>query len=225
MGELLATGGVTGSVKKEDGGRRTGFFDRGEDVIVSCRTLEVRPDLSTTFLTGAVLLSQGDNSIRARTVELAGDEGRMNGGGGVVVTMAEPGSDGRPGRTIEIAGQDLAYRPETRTLTVTTTAALRLPEARLEAGAVSAVLSRDGRTVETLEAKASVVVARGRFEGRAESATYDAAADQIVLTGSPVLTDEQGGSARGAKLTFKLADDKILIENEGPGRATTVIRS
>jgi hypothetical protein len=42
---------------------------------------------------------------------------------------------------------------------------------------------------------------------------------------NPILTDDKGGSARGAKLTFDLADDKILIENEGPGRAATVIRS
>ncbi len=225
MGELLATGGVNGSVKKGDGGRRTGFFDRGEDVIVSCRTLEVRPDLSTMFLTGTALVRQGDNSIRAQKVEIAGDEGRMNGGGGVVVTLAEPGSDGRPGRTIELTGQDLAYQPETRTLTVTTKAALRLPEARLEAGTLSAVLAPEGRGLESLTARTAVVVTKGRFEGRAEAASYLADGERITLTGGPVLTDGKGGSARGAKLTFDLADDKILIENEGPGRATTVVRS
>jgi lipopolysaccharide export system protein LptA len=61
--------------------------------------------------------------------------------------------------------------------------------------------------------------------GRSEAAAYQAAADQLTLTGSPSLTDGKGGSARGAKLTFDLADDKILLENEGPGRSTTIIRS
>jgi lipopolysaccharide export system protein LptA len=225
MGELLATGGVTGSVKKADGDRRIGFFARGQDVMVSCRTLETRPDLSTMFLTGTVLVRQGGDSIKAGKVELAGGEGRMSGGGGVVVSMTEAGSDGQPGRTIELSGQDMGYRPETRTITLTTKAAIRLPEARLEAGTISAVVARDGGSLETLEAKTAVAVSKGRFSGRSEAASYDAAAGRITLTGSPVLTDDQGGSARGAKLTFDLADDKILIENEGPGRATTVIRS
>jgi lipopolysaccharide export system protein LptA len=224
-GELLATGGVTGSVKKGDGNRRTGFFARGEDVMVSCRTLETRPDLSTMVLTGTVLVRQGGDSIKAGKVELAGDEGRMSGGGGVAVTISEAEANGRAGRTVELTGQDMAYRPDSRTITLTTKAALRLPEARLEAGTISAVVARDGRTLETLEARTAVAVTKGRFSGRAEAASFDAAAGRIALTGSPVLTDDQGGAARGAKLTFDLADDKILIENEGPGRATTVIRS
>jgi hypothetical protein len=224
-GGLLATGGVTAVLKKGDGSRRTGFFDRGEDVSVSCRTLETRPDLSTTLLAGSINIRQGDVSVRGEEIELAGDAGRMSGGGGVVITMAEPGSDGRPGRTIELSGRDMAYRPDTRTLTLTTRASLRFPEARLEAGAMAAVIARDGGTVETLEATAGVAVSKGRFSGRAEAASYDAAAGRITLTGNPVLTDDQGGAARGAKSPFDLADDKILIENEGPGRATTVIRS
>jgi len=222
---LLAAGGVTAVLKKGDGSRRTGFFYRGEDVSVSCRTLETRPDLSMTLLTRSVILSQGNASLRGDEIELAGDAGRMSGGGGVVITMTEAGSGGRPGRTIELSGRDMAYRPDTRTLFLTTKAALRFPEARVEAGTIKAVIARDGGALETLEARTAVVVSKGRFTGRSEAASYDAAAGRIVLTGQPVLTDDQGGSARGAKLTFDFSDDKILIENEGPGRATTVIRS
>jgi lipopolysaccharide export system protein LptA len=69
------------------------------------------------------------------------------------------------------------------------------------------------------------VLSRGKYEGRAGAASFEAKTDRIVLTGRPVLTDEEGGTARGDKLTFDLADDKILIENEGPGRSTTVVRS
>jgi lipopolysaccharide export system protein LptA len=224
-GGLLATGGVTAMLKQGDGSRRTGFFARGENVSVSCRGLETRPGTETTFLTGDVLVRQGNEIVRAAELELAGDEGRMSGGGGVAVTISEAEANGRAGRTVELTGQDMAYRPDTRTITLTTKAALRLPEARLEAGSISAVVARDGRTLETLEAGTAVVVSKGRFSGRAEAASYDAATGRITLTGQPVLTDEKGGSARGAKLTFDLADDKILIENEGPGRATTVIRS
>ncbi|MGE5741477.1 MAG: LptA/OstA family protein, partial [Candidatus Aminicenantes bacterium RBG_16_66_30] len=86
-------------------------------------------------------------------------------------------------------------------------------------------VGREGNAVDSLSASTGVSVFNGRYVGRAETASYQAATGRITLTGRPVLTDDKGGSARGAKLTFDLTDDKILIENEGPGRATTVVRS
>jgi lipopolysaccharide export system protein LptA len=224
-GGLLATGGLTCLLKPGNGGRRIGFFQAGEDVRISCGSLETRPETGATRLLGNVLIQQGMNSIRGGEIELADDAGRMSGKGGVAITLAESGSEGRPDRMVELAGQDMTFRPDTRTLALTTKTAIRLPEARLEAGAMSAFVARDGRTIESLEAKPDVIVTRGRFSGRSDAASYDASAGRIELTGRAVLTDGKGGSARGAKLTFDLADDKILIENEGPGRATTVVRS
>jgi lipopolysaccharide export system protein LptA len=224
-GSLSAEGAVLGVLKAGDGSRQTAFFARGEDVAISCERLETRPEAGSMRLSGSVIIRQASVSVRGGEIELIGDAGRMSGGGGVAVTLAEGRPEDGPGRAIELAGQDLQFRPDTRTLILTEKASIRFPEARLEAGAISAVVARDGRTVETVEAKTGVVVAKGRFSGRSEAASYDAAAGRISLTGRPVLTDGKGGSARGAKLTFDLADDKILIENEGPGRATAVVRS
>jgi lipopolysaccharide export system protein LptA len=118
----------------------------------------------------------------------------------------------------------MSYRSAARTLVLAGKASVRLSPARLDAGTISTVLG-EGGTVLALSAGKSVTVAKGNYEGRAEAASYEAGARRIILTGRPVLTDGKGGSARGAKLTFDLADDKISIENEGTGRATTVVRS
>ena len=119
----------------------------------------------------------------------------------------------------------MVYRPDVRALILSSKASVRLPEARLEAATVSAVIGREGDGVESLAASTGVSVSKGRYVGRSDAASYQAATGRITLTGRPVLTDDKGGSARGAKLTFNLPDDKILIENEGQGRATTVVRS
>ena len=222
---FFAKGGVTGVLKAGDGSPRTGFFARGEDVVFACKWLQPEPDADAYLLRGSVIVSQGSSSVRGNEIELAGDAGRMSGGGGVAITLTEAGPDGSPPRTVEIGGQEMAYRPDTRTLKLTGQASVRLSEARLEAGRVTAVLARDGRTVETLEAGPGVVVSKGAYTGRAEAASYDPATGLLVLTGKPVLTDGKGGSARGAKLTFDLADDRILIENEGPGRSTIIVKS
>ena len=223
-GGVLAMGGVAGVLKSGEERGAVGFFSRSDDVAFSSRRFELRPEISTSFA-GNVLVRQGTDILRAEELELAGDTGRMSGGGGVAVTLTETAPGEALARTIELGGQEMAYRPDARTLTLSSKAYVRLPEAGLEAGRISAVIGREGKNVESLSAALGVIVAKGRYKGRAESASYDAAADRITLTGHPVLTDEKGGSARGDKLTFDLADDKILIENEGQGRTTTVVRS
>jgi lipopolysaccharide export system protein LptA len=223
--EVLATGGVICVFKRGEGSRAVGFFSPREDVIFSSERLELRPKISMSFLTGNVFVRQGTNTLRADEVELAGDAGGMRGGGGVAVTLTEAAEGQGRARTIELGGQDMAYSPGLRTLTLTSKAYVRLPEAGLEAGRVSAVIGREGKGVESLSAAMGVAVSKGRYVGRSEAAIYRAATGRMTLTGKPVLTDAEGGSTRGNKLTFDLADDKILVENEGQGRSTTVIKS
>jgi len=224
-GGLLASGGVNGVLKGEEGRRKAGFFSPGEDITFSCRILEIRPEISTTLFSGDVLVRQGADAVRADELEIAGEAGRMSGRGGISITLTEAAKGRVRARTVELGGRELAYRPDTGTLVLTSKAYVRLPEARLEAGTVSAVIVGEGGGFVSLSAGTGVVVSKDRFEARAEAAFYEAASDRLVLTGKPVLTDPEGGSARGAKLTFDLADDKILIENEAPGRSATVIRS
>lgn len=224
-GGTLATGGVAGVLKTGEEGRGVGFFSRGDDVAFSSNIIELRPEISTSFFTGRVVARQGTDVLRAEELELAGDVGRMSGGGGIAITLTQAAEGRAPARTIELGGQDMAYRPDLRTLTLSSKAFVRLPEAGLEAESISAVIGRDGRTVESFSAGKGVTVSKGGYTGKSEAAAYLASTDRITLTGHPVLTDEKGGSARGGKLTFDLADDKILIENEGSGRATTVVRS
>ncbi|MEN6559337.1 MAG: LptA/OstA family protein [Acidobacteriota bacterium] len=224
-GWIRASGGAACVLRKAGGRRAMGFLSQSEDVSVSCETLEARPGTSTYGFAGNVAVRQGGKAIRAAAIEAAGETGRMSGSGGVAVTLTEAPSDGKPGRAVDLGGADMAYEPSRRVLILSSRAYVRLPEAGLEASTVTAVIGRDGRTVESLTAARGVVVSKGRYVGRSEAASYDAAAGRLTLTGSPVLTDGKGGSARGAKLTFDLADDKISVENEGDGRATTVVRS
>lgn len=224
-GGLRSSGGVAGVLKRGDGGLKAGFFSSQEDVTFSCDRLEIRPGIPVFLLTGKAMVRQGGQTLRAGEVEFAGDSGRMSGAGGVAVTLTEAAEGQAPARTIELGGQEMAYSPGQMTLTLTSTATVKLPEAGLEAGRVSAVLSREHGNVESLSAAAGVTVSKGRYAGRGEAAFYEAAAGRIALTGSPVLTDAAGGSIRGDKLTFDLADDKILVENEGQGRSATVIKS
>jgi lipopolysaccharide export system protein LptA len=224
-GDILASGDVSCVLKRGEGRRKVGFFSPAEDILVSSGRFETRNKGSMSLFSGNVEVRQGTNSLRAGEIELAGDAGRMTGGGGIEAALTEAAAAGKPGRTLALRGQDMIYAPDSRTLTLTTKASVRLPDAVLEAGTVSVVIARDSRAVESLTALTDVTVTHGAYVGRSKAAAYEAATGRLALTGSPILTDDKGGSARGAKLTFNLPDDKIFIENEGAGRATTVIRS
>ncbi|HOW86158.1 MAG TPA: LptA/OstA family protein [Candidatus Aminicenantes bacterium] len=222
-GNLTASGGTACVLKRGEGPRPMGFFSPAGDVAVACERLDLEPGASRSSFAGHVVVSQGRTTLRAAKLDSTGD--RLSGAGGIALTLVDDAAAGRPGRTVELGGEEMSYEPGRRILTLTARAFAGLPEARLEASTVTAVIGEDGRSVERLEAAGGVVVSKGRYTGRSEAASYDAAAGRLTLTGRPVLNDGQGGSARGAKLTFDLADDKILIENEGAGRATTVVRS
>ncbi len=224
-GTLEASGGVLCLFKRGQGRRTVGFFSSGEDVPVTSDRLVLRAGASSALFSGNVLARQATASLRAGELELSGAGGEMRGGGGVAAALTEVAPGEAPARTIEIGGQDMVYRPDVRALILSSKASVRLPQARLEAATVSAVIGREGDAVESLAASTGVSVFKGRYVGRSDAASYQAATGRITLTGRPVLTDDKGGSARGAKLTFDLPDDKILIENEGQGRATTVVRS
>ena len=149
----------------------------------------------------------------------------MRAGGGVSAGLVLPAAAAVPERHVEIGGGTMEFSAAGRALSFEGRSYVQLSGARLEARSVSAVLAPGARAVVSLSARTDVVISKGRYEGRGAAAAYEAASDRLVLTGKPVLTDAKGAAARGDKLTFDLADDKILLENEGQGRTTTVVKS
>lgn len=224
-GDLEATGGVTCLLRPDGDRPAAGFFSASAPVFVSCARLIFRGKTGVSSFLGAVRAWQGGDFLMAGELDLTEATRDMRGKGGVVAGLAQAAAADGSGRRVEVGGEEMTYSAASRALSFTRKSYVRLPGARLDAGTASVVLGPDGRGVETLTARAGVVLSRGRYEGRGDAAVYQAGADRVTLTGRPVLVDKEGGSTRGDKLTFDLGDDKILIENEGQGRSTTVVKS
>lgn len=223
-GDLEASGGVKCLLKPGEEGRTDGFFAAGKPVFVSATNLVFRSGTKTSSFAGEVQAWQEKEFLLAGGLDLSEATGDMRARGGVAAGMAKAAAGETPERRIEVGGEDLVYSASGRVLSFRKKSYVQMPGARLGAATIDAVLGREGRGVDTLTALTSVVVSKGRYEGRGDKAFYEAGADRITLTGRPVLVDKEGGSTRGNKLTFDLADDKISIENEGQGRSTTVIK-
>lgn len=224
-GDLEASGSVKCLLKPGEENRAAGFFSAEKPVFVSAANLVFRSGTKAFSFAGDVQAWQDKEFLLAGELDFFEATGEMRGRGGVAAGMSQAAAGETPERRIEVGGEDMSYSAADHKLSLMKKGYVQLPGVRLDAERIDAVLGREGRRVDTLTAVSSVVVSKGRYEGRGDRALYEAGADRITLTGKPVLTDAEGGSSRGDKLTFDLADDKILIENEGLGRSTTVIKS
>jgi lipopolysaccharide export system protein LptA len=70
-----------------------------------------------------------------------------------------------------------------------------------------------------------VVIRRDNREARGEEARYVLAEETVVLTGQPVLIDQERGTVEGDKLIFHLSDGRIQVENTARERSVIIIRS
>lgn len=224
-GDLEASGGVKCLLKPGEEGRAAGFFSAAKPVFVSGASLVFRGGTKAFSFAGEVQAWQDGEFLLAGELDLFEATGEMRGRGGVAAGMTRAPAAGISGRRIEVGGEDMSCSAADRVLSFRKKSYAQMPGARLGAETIDAVLGREGRGVDTLTALTSVVVSKGRYEGRGDRAFYEAEADRVTLTGRPVLVDKEGGSSKGDKLTFDLGDGKIRIENEGQGRSTTVVKS
>ena len=73
-------------------------------------------------------------------------------------------------------------------------------------------------------AEGEVSIQKGQVEGKGKQARYYVTNNSIILVGNPVVIDKIRGETRGDKLTFFLADDRILVENQERERSVTEIK-
>jgi lipopolysaccharide export system protein LptA len=223
--EASATGGVRCLLKAGAGGTPVGLFPAGETAFGACRVLRLSGREKAYHLEGEARIWQGGRAVQAGEIEIGGTSGEVRARGGV--TACFPGRSGREGKeeVIEAGGETMAYASGEGTVRFEGRSRVVIPGARLTADAVDIRLAGAANEVRDLEARGSVVFAFGRYEGRGREAVYDPRAQTFVLTGDPVLAEPGRGESRGDKLTFRLADDKILVETKGQGRSITVVKS
>ena len=224
-GDLEASEGVKCLLKPGEEGQAAGFFLAAKPIFVSGASLVFRGGTKVFSFAGEVQAWQDGEFLLAGELDLFEATGEMRGRGGVAAGMTQAAAGETPVRRIEVGGEDMSSSAADRVLSFRKKSYVQMPGARLGAETIDAVLGREGKGVDTFTALTSVVVSKGRYEGRGDRAFYEAGADRITLTGRPVLVDKEGGSSRGDKLTFDLGDGKIRVENEGQGRSTTVVKS
>ncbi len=210
---------------RSDGMPTVGFFTGNDSVFVNADTLRYSGGNRRFLFTGGIKVWQGKEMLLTKKLTIVRDSGRLSCQEGVRTYLTVKPDADREERRLEIESESLEFKPEERRLNYSGHATLKVEDVQLKAEDVFIYLSEAEKEIEVLMARGQVTIKRGSYEAKGQEAVFDLGKQTIALMGQPVLTDKQKGKVQGDKLTFYLADDKIVVENEGRERSETVIKS
>ncbi len=221
-----ASGNVTIVVDQApDPAKAEGFFKAGRPAFIKADFLTyVDMDRSLRVRT-AVRMWQDDQVLEAPEAAISMDTEALAASGGVRFLFVQPAAEGRPAAQVQVGGERMAFDPAGRTVTFTGQGRLLTRDVDLKAASLTVIPDTEPGRARSITARGGVVIKKGGREAFGELADYDVEKDVIVLTGRPYLVDQERGTVRGDKLTFRLSDGTIEVENKGNERSEIVIKS
>jgi lipopolysaccharide export system protein LptA len=202
-----------------------GFFAREKPVFITAQNMRYEQHQNRLIFRGDIRMWQEEDMLLAQQMTVLKDTGEIVGEGLVrSVFSLRPKKDEDKEERVELGGEKMTYNPKANLLIFEQTSWLKTRSASLAADSLFASLTEKSTDIQTIKARGKVVVADELREGQSEEALYDLAEETMVLTGNPVVTDKKKGVLRGDKLTFRLGDDRILVENKEKERSATVIK-
>lgn len=224
-GDIRGEGGVrTTYLRAEPGGVAN---LSGQPAHLSAQTLTANTKTGRALYSGRARLWQGEAVIEASSIELLREEKRLEARGGVNALLPPRPEAGTP----RAATPQGMWRLRAERMTYFSTEGRALLQGDVSAESTSGKIGareieiylegRSGgqRELARAVARGGVTVRQGARRGTAEQGEYAAAEGKFVLSGgNPTLTDPSLGTSTGRKLTFFLADDRILIDSEEGSR-------
>jgi len=134
-------------------------------------------------------------------------------------------SEGEEEKKVELSAEKMNFNPKKNVMTFDTDALLKMDDFSIKAGMLIMRFDQEKQMVSSITARGEVVIQQPNRKGQGNVAFFDVMNERIVLSGDPVVEDEERGIIRGDKLTFDLAGDRIIVENQGRERSKTVIKS
>lgn len=201
-----------------------GFFSREKLVFLTAEKMEYLSEGEVFSFMDNVKVWQGRLMLMAQSLSLVRSTGRISCNGSVKSILPLKPHKGEEEKRAEIDGDKMDYQPDEGLITYEGNTSLTVEHTQLQAQSLLVRLEKEHGEIKNIVGRGNVSIVQNQNEGKGEEAAYDLEERKIVLLGNPVLTRKDKGKTEGDKLTFYLADDKIVIENKGQERSITVIK-
>jgi lipopolysaccharide export system protein LptA len=161
--------------------------------------------------------------LSAEEIELFEETGQILCTGRVESTLPHTTKEGKEEK-IKISSQKMMYFPEENLIAYQENGYLIVKDATLRARFISVYLGEENKGIQKIVAREKVIILQSMGEARGEEALYNPGEESLELLGNPVFIDKEKGTTEGHKLTFYMADGRILVENKDRERSLTVIK-
>ncbi len=168
---------------------------------------------------------QEDTSLQAEKITMDEKTQEIEAQGQVKLTaVRKPTKEAEKRRAAQINSSRFRYLPSTRAMEFSGDSELRSEEMVLSAEKIVVFFQPEATEIDRLEAQGQVKLSQGQTKAEGEKGWYYWEKEVVILEGKPMLFDPNKGLIRGDKLTFHLADGRILVENQGRERSISVIK-
>lgn len=221
---LEAKGEITGVFLPSESGKVSiGIFSSSQLVFISSDTMRYLNEQDRFIFKGKVKLWQEQEMLNTEELIIRRENGGLTAVKGVQTILGFKNREGEE-KNIKITSNVMEFNPEENKISYMQECSLNTEQILLNAETLSILMKEDDNELDVIIARDSVTFKTGGYEARGEEAVYTLEDERMVLTGNPVLIEENGGRTNGDKLTFFMADDRIIIENRGDQRSVTVIK-
>jgi lipopolysaccharide export system protein LptA len=201
-----------------------GFFSKENPVFITSTDLRYSEDEKRFKFSGGTKLWQMKETIKAQDMWLDANTGAVLARGNVESALPYLPKDEEEEETIRIESSEMEYFPEKNQIVYTEKVNLKVSDIALTAKLLTIVMDKESGDMVNILVQDKVVVVQKEYEGRGEEAEFDVKEEIITVVGNPVFIDKNKGRTEGGKLTFYMADGRIVVENKNRERSITVIK-
>ncbi len=222
--DLEVRGGVKVILKSKSGeDRPIGIFSKELPLFIQAKEMRYFAEQKRFLFNGSTKAWQEKKVLQSEEIELFDETGKILCKGGIQSTMPHTTKEGKEEK-LKISSEKMAYFPEKNLVVYQGKSSLAARDAILSAQSISVYLGEGDKGIQKIVGRKKVVVTQDLGEAFGEEAIFDPEKESLVLLGNPVFIDKDRGRTEGDKLTFYMADGRILVENKERERSVTVIK-
>lgn len=211
--------------EKKDEGKGAGLLSFEKPLFGFSGVLFHSLEKNRLILEEKARLWQEDFSLQATRIILSPKTRELEAFGQVrMIIIKKDGKKLSQPQQVIITSSQMKYLPDENRLSLEGPCEILSTGYKVSAEKMLINFKPDSSELESIESRGEVKVIMGLLVARAQSGFYEWDKDLFILEGKPVLEDPEQGSLTGDKLTFNLAEGRILMENQGRERSISIIK-
>jgi lipopolysaccharide export system protein LptA len=202
----------------------TSFFSSENPVFITATGMRYSEENKRFIFSGGTKLWQMKETIKAPEIFFGVETEAFRARGGVESVLPYQPKTKEEQESVWIESAVMEYNPEKKLILYRGKVKLKARDIDISAGFLTISLAEDSGEMKNIVARDNVVVKQKTYEGHGEEARFNIDEEIITVVGKPVLIDKNKGRTEGGKLTFYMADGRIVVENQDRERSVTVIK-